>query len=150
MEIQANQSTTRLDVSPRDTPRLKVDFNELFAEVAHRHRLGLHLSGRSPRFEMRSSPHQSGLLDGNLEETIYLSPLAGRNIPADKVLLLLKSLYGLKQSSQSVLEQSPLLTRIPVTTTATEEMSFSFSPFMWTTNSSPTTTRKPWMTSNSN
>jgi hypothetical protein len=41
---------------------------------------------------------KAAFLNGDLAETIYLSPPEGSAIPADKVLHLRKSLYSLKQS----------------------------------------------------
>jgi hypothetical protein len=42
-------------------------------------------------------PRVNTFPNGDLQETIYLSPPEGSNIPANKVLPLCKSLYGLKQ-----------------------------------------------------
>jgi hypothetical protein len=86
-------------VSPRDTPRLKVDFNELFAEVAHRDTVWVFISLVDHLDLECDQVHiKAAFLNGNLEETIYLSSPEGSNIPADKVFLLWKSLHGLKQS----------------------------------------------------
>jgi len=41
---------------------------------------------------------KAAFLNGDLQEEIYLEPPEGSAIPADKVLRLKKSLYGLKQS----------------------------------------------------
>jgi hypothetical protein len=41
---------------------------------------------------------KAAFLNGDLEETIFLTPPEGRKIPATKVLKLRKTLYGLKQS----------------------------------------------------
>jgi hypothetical protein len=41
---------------------------------------------------------KAAFLNGDLEETIYLSSPEGSDIPANKILHLRKSLYGLKQS----------------------------------------------------
>ncbi|KAE8541144.1 hypothetical protein D1P53_002499 [Cryptococcus gattii VGV] len=41
---------------------------------------------------------KAAFLNGDLEETIYLEAPEGSNIPANKILLLNKSLYGLRQS----------------------------------------------------
>jgi hypothetical protein len=83
-----------------------VDFNELFAAVAHRDTVWVFISLVDHLDLECDQVHiKAAFLNGNLEETIYLSPSEGSNIPADKVLLLRKSLYALQQSSQSVLEQ---------------------------------------------
>ena len=41
---------------------------------------------------------KGAFLSGDLAETIYRAPPEGSDIPADKVLHLRNSLYGLKQS----------------------------------------------------
>lgn len=77
-----------------------LDYNELFASVAHKDSIGVFLS-----FVNHLDLHcdqvdiNAAFLNGDLEETIHLAPPEGSGIPSDKVLLLLlKSLYGLKQS----------------------------------------------------
>jgi hypothetical protein len=45
----------------------------------------------------------AAFLNGDLEETIYMNPPQGSDLPSNKVLRLRKSLYGLKQS---LLQQS--------------------------------------------
>ena len=76
-----------------------LDFNELFASVAHKDSNRLFLSVVNHLdLECDQVDITAAFLNGDLEETIYLNPPEGSNIGQDKVLLLRKSLYGLKQS----------------------------------------------------
>ena len=76
-----------------------VDFNELFAAVAHKDSIRVFLSLVN-HFDLECDQVdiKAAFLNGELDETIYLAPPEGSDIPADQVLLLRKSLYGLKQS----------------------------------------------------
>jgi hypothetical protein len=123
--------------------------NELFAAVAHKDTVRVFLSlVNYLDLECDQVDIKAAFLNGDLEETIYPSPPEGSDIPADKVLLLRKSLYGLKQSPRcfnkafdkcSSPRVSPGLKPIPVFTTAARETSSS-----WTTNSSHATTGQLW------
>jgi len=76
-----------------------VDFDELFAAVAHKDSIRVflalvnHLDLECDQIDIKAA-----FLNGDLEETIYLAPPEGSNIASNKVLLLRKSLYGLRQS----------------------------------------------------
>jgi hypothetical protein len=79
-----------------------IDFNELYAAVAHKDTIRVLLSlVNHLDLECDQVDIKAAFLNGDLEETIYLSPPEGSNIPADKVLHPRKSLYGLKQSPRS-------------------------------------------------
>ena len=76
-----------------------VDFNELYASVAHKDSIRVFLSlVNYLNLECDQVDIKAAFLNGDLKETLYLSPPEGSDIPANKVLLLRKSLYGLKQS----------------------------------------------------
>ena len=76
-----------------------IDFNELFAAVAHKDSIRVFLSlVNHLDLECDQVDIKAAFLNGDLDETIYLVPPEGSNISADKVLHLRKSLYGLKQS----------------------------------------------------
>jgi hypothetical protein len=76
-----------------------IDFNDLYAAVAHKDTIRVfnslvnHLDLECDQVDIKAA-----FLNGDREETIYLSPPEGSDIPANKVLHLRKSLYGLKQS----------------------------------------------------
>jgi hypothetical protein len=74
-----------------------IDYNELYAGIAHKHSIRVVLSLVNYLDHECDQVHIKGaFLNGDLEETIHLEPPEGGNITADKVLLLRKSLYGLK------------------------------------------------------
>jgi hypothetical protein len=76
-----------------------VDYNELYAGVAHKDSIRVFLSLINHLdLECHQVDIKAAFLNGDLEETIYLEPPQGSDIAAGKVLLLRKSLYGLKQS----------------------------------------------------
>ena len=76
-----------------------VDYNELYAGVAHKDSIRVFLSLINHLdLECDQVDIKAAFLNGDLEETIYLEPPQGSDIAAAKVLLLCKSLYGLKQS----------------------------------------------------
>jgi hypothetical protein len=76
-----------------------VDFNELYASVAHKDSIRVFLSlVNYLDLECDQVDIKAAFLNGDLKETLFLSPPEGSDIPANKVLLLRKSLYGLKQS----------------------------------------------------
>ncbi|EIW72356.1 hypothetical protein TREMEDRAFT_26101, partial [Tremella mesenterica DSM 1558] len=76
-----------------------LDYNELFAAVAHKDSIQVFLAIVN-HFDLECDQVdiKAAFLNGELEETIYMQPPEGSNIPANKVLWLRKSLYGLKQS----------------------------------------------------
>jgi hypothetical protein len=76
-----------------------IDYNELFAAVAHKDSIRLFLAlVNYYDLDCDQVDIKAGFLNGDLEETIFMSPPEGSNIPANKVLRLRKTLYGLKQS----------------------------------------------------
>lgn len=76
-----------------------IDYNELYAGVAHKDSIRVFLAlVNYSDLECDQVDIKAAFLNGELEETVYLEPPEGSNIPSDKVLLLRKSLYGLKQS----------------------------------------------------
>ena len=76
-----------------------VDFDELFAAVAHKDTIRLFLAiVNHYDWEMDQVDIVAAFLNGDLEETIYMEPPEGSGIPISKVLRLNKALYGLKQS----------------------------------------------------
>lgn len=76
-----------------------VDFDELFAAVAHKDTIRLFLAiVNYYNWEMDQVDIVAAFLNGDLEETIYMEPPEGSGIPNSKVLCLNKALYGLKQS----------------------------------------------------
>ena len=76
-----------------------VDFDELFAAVAHKDTIRLFLAiVNYHNWEMDQVDIVAAFLNGDLEETIYMEPPEGSDIPNHKVLRLNKALYGLKQS----------------------------------------------------
>ena len=76
-----------------------VDFTDLFASVVHKDTIRVLLSlVNHLDMECDQVDIKAAFLNGNLEEEIYLEPPQGSNIDSSKVLLLKKSLYGLKQS----------------------------------------------------
>jgi hypothetical protein len=76
-----------------------VDFNEIFSSVAHKDSIRVFLTLVN-FFDLECDQVDivAAFLNGELEETIYMEPPEGSNIPAGYVLRLKKSLYGLKQS----------------------------------------------------
>jgi hypothetical protein len=76
-----------------------VNFDELFAAVAHKDTIRLCLAiVNYYDWEMDQVNIVAAFLNGDLEETIYMEPPGGSDIPISKVLRLNKALYGLKQS----------------------------------------------------
>jgi hypothetical protein len=76
-----------------------VDFDELFAAVAHKDTIRLFLAiANYHNWEIDQVDIVAAFLNGDLEETIYMEPPEGSGISNDKVLRLNKALYGLKQS----------------------------------------------------
>jgi hypothetical protein len=76
-----------------------IDYNELFSAVAHKDSVRLFLAlVNYYNMECDQVDIIAAFLNGDLEETIYMSPPEGSDISSNKVLLLRKTLYGLKQS----------------------------------------------------
>jgi hypothetical protein len=76
-----------------------IDYNELYAGVAHKDSIRIFLSlVNYLDMDCDQVDIKAAFLNGDLQETIYLDPPQGGDIPANKILLLRKSLYGLKQS----------------------------------------------------
>lgn len=79
--------------------RAGIDYNELYAAVAHKDSVRVFLSlVNHYNYECDQVDIVAAFLNGDLEEEIYLEPPEGSDIPANQVLKLRKSLYGLKQS----------------------------------------------------
>jgi hypothetical protein len=75
------------------------DYNELFATVAHKDAIRVFLSiVNHLDLECHQVDIKGAFLNGIIDKLIYLTPPDGSDIPANKVLRLNKSLYGLKQS----------------------------------------------------
>ena len=76
-----------------------IDYNELYAAVAHKDTIRVFLSLVN-YFDLECDQVDivAAFLNGDLEETIYMDPPQGSDLPSNKVLRLCKSLYGLKQS----------------------------------------------------
>jgi len=75
-----------------------VDFNELFAAVAHKDTIQVFLALVN-YFDLECNQVDiAAFLNGDLEEVIYMDPPEGSDLPNGKVLRLRKSLYGLRQS----------------------------------------------------
>jgi hypothetical protein len=76
-----------------------IDYNKLFAAVAHKDSIRLFLAlVNYYNLDCDQADMKAAFLNGDLEETILMSPPEGSGIPANKVLSLRKTLYGLKQS----------------------------------------------------
>jgi hypothetical protein len=76
-----------------------IDYNELYAAVAHKDTIRVFLSLVN-YFDLECDQVDivAAFLNGDLEETIFMDPPQGSDLPSSKVLRLRKSLYGLKQS----------------------------------------------------
>lgn len=76
-----------------------LDFNEIFASVAHKDTIRVFLAFvNHHKLHCDQVDIKAAFLNGELAETIYLEAPEGSNIPPSHVLKLKKSLYGLKQS----------------------------------------------------
>lgn len=76
-----------------------IDYNELFAAVAHKDTIRVFLLlVNYYNLECDQVDIVAAFLNGNLQETIFRDPPEGSDLPSNKVLRLLKFLYGLKQS----------------------------------------------------
>ena len=78
------------------------DYNELFSSVAHKDSIRVFLSLVN-YFDLECDQVDitAAFLNGELEETVYMHPPEGSDIPAGCALRLRKSLYGLKQSPRA-------------------------------------------------
>jgi len=76
-----------------------IHFNDIHASVVHKDSIRVFLSlVNSFDMECDQVDIKAAFLNGELEETIYLEPPEGSDIPSDHVIRLRKSLYGLRQS----------------------------------------------------
>lgn len=76
-----------------------LDFNETYAPVARLPTIRLLLAvGLQHGFTFRHLDVTTAFLHGYIEEEVYLLPPDGVNVPPNKVLKLVKSIYGLKQA----------------------------------------------------
>jgi hypothetical protein len=79
--------------------RAGIDYDELYAAVAHKDSVRVFLSLVNYHdYECDQVDIVAAFLNGELDEQIFLEPPEGSSIPANQVLRLRKSLYGLKQS----------------------------------------------------
>lgn len=76
-----------------------LDFNEVFASVAHKDTVRIFLSlVNYHKLFCDQVDIKAAFLNGDLQETIYMEPAEGSSTPSTHVYRLRKSLYGLKQS----------------------------------------------------
>lgn len=76
-----------------------IHFNDIHASVVHKDSIRVLLSlVNYADLECDQVDIKAAFLNGELEETIYMEPPEGSDIPADQVIKLCKSLYGLRQS----------------------------------------------------
>lgn len=76
-----------------------IDYGELFAAVAHKDSIRVFLAlVNHLDLECDQVDIKSAFLNGDLDETIYLSPPEHSDIPQTHILRLRKSLYGLRQA----------------------------------------------------
>lgn len=79
--------------------RAGIDYNELYAAVAHKDSVRVFLSLVNYHdYECDQVDIVAAFLNGDLEEEMFLEPPEGSDIPATRALRLRKSLHGLKQS----------------------------------------------------
>lgn len=76
-----------------------IDFTEVHASVAHKDSIRIILAIVC-YFDLECDQVDivAAVLNGELEEEIYMDPPEGSNIPSNKLLRLKRSIYGLKQS----------------------------------------------------
>jgi transposase InsO family protein len=78
-----------------------LDYSDLFASVAHKDSIRVFLATVNHLdLECDQIDIKSAFLNGDLLETLYMEPPEGSDIPAGSILLLKKSIYGLKQASR--------------------------------------------------
>lgn len=80
-----------------------VDFNEVFSPVVKHTSIRMLLAIIAPRdWFLEQLDVKIAFLNGELEETIYMAQPKGFEVPGseDKVCMLKRSIYGLKQSSR--------------------------------------------------
>src|SRR5580698_8673389 len=76
-----------------------IDYNETFASVSRAESLRLLMAiAAANQLVIKQFDVKTAFLHGNLDEVIYMSQPEGFESVTDKVCLLKKSLYGLKQS----------------------------------------------------
>lgn len=81
-----------------------IDYSELYAGVAHKDSIRIFLSIVNYRdlecdqVDIVEVDIVAAFLNGELEETIFMDPPEGSDIPSNKARRLRKSLYGLRQS----------------------------------------------------
>jgi hypothetical protein len=76
-----------------------IHFNDIHASVVHKDSIRVFLSlVNSLDMECDQVDIKAAFLNGELEETIYLEPPEGSDIPSSHIIRLRKSLYGLRQS----------------------------------------------------
>ncbi|GJR63360.1 retrovirus-related pol polyprotein from transposon TNT 1-94 [Tanacetum coccineum] len=97
--VQKPRYKARL-VARRFTRRAGIDYNEVFSPVVRHTSIRVILSLTTCEdYELEQLDVKTAFLHGNLEETIYMrQPLGFEEGTGNKVCLLKKSLYGLKQS----------------------------------------------------
>ncbi|GKA21706.1 retrovirus-related pol polyprotein from transposon TNT 1-94 [Tanacetum coccineum] len=97
--VQKPRYKARL-VARRFTRRAGIDYNEVFSPVVRHTSIRVILSLTTCEdYELEQLDVKTAFLHGNLEETIYMrQPPSFKEGTVNKVCLLKKSLYGLKQS----------------------------------------------------
>lgn len=89
-------------VAQRFTQEYSIDYEETFTHVARLtyvcSLLGVAATKAWPTYKMDV---KNAFLNGNLTEEVYMKPLSGSSVPANKVCHFRKALYGLKQASRA-------------------------------------------------
>jgi hypothetical protein len=76
-----------------------LDYNELFASVAHKDSIRTFLAiVNYLNLELHQVDIKAAFLNGDLDETIYMEPPEGLQVDQNHIIRLKKSLYGLKQA----------------------------------------------------
>ena len=79
-----------------------VDYTETFAPVTRLETLRMMFAlAVENDWEIRQVDVKNAYLYGDLEEEIYMEPPKGMDVPKDKVFLLKKALYGLRQAGRA-------------------------------------------------
>ncbi|GJW99214.1 retrovirus-related pol polyprotein from transposon TNT 1-94, partial [Tanacetum coccineum] len=91
------------------TQPVRIDYNDVFSHVVRHTSIKVILSITACEdYELEQLDVKTAFLHGNLKEAIYMWPLSFEEGTSNKVCLLKKSLYGLKQSlRQWTLHQGP-------------------------------------------
>nr|GEX33352.1 zinc finger, CCHC-type [Tanacetum cinerariifolium] len=95
-----NHTWELVDQPPGQKLRAGIDYNEVFSHVVRHTSIRVIFSLTACEdYELKQLDVKTAFLHGNLEETIYMrQPLGVKEGTGNKVCLLKKSIYGLKQS----------------------------------------------------